>query len=117
MGVRPVSARRSKALPKIVAAMRRAASGEIVADTIEQMAPKIERAMKITLKPHRRTGAAEGRAAARAGDATITLENVAYVKYLKGAGGVFARRVPNDWVKKLRAALVKNTRLAVQGAL
>jgi len=116
MGGRPLKTRRkSKSIPRVLDALKSVAQGLVVSDTIAEMATKLERASKLTLRPHRRTGAAEAAARAVPGRTAITLENVAYRKYIKGKGGQFARRLPYDWIKQIKARLRANTRKALRG--
>ena len=109
-----VRVRRSKSVENIARRLERVVRGEVVDMTAAQLAPQLERAMKKDLAPHRRTGAAEARARAVPGPNTITLENVAYVKYIKGV--IWGRRVPRDWFTRIRKRLASNARALVRGA-
>jgi hypothetical protein len=98
----------SKSVNNVARALARVARGSVAADTAAQLAPSIQKAMRSQLKPHKRTGAAESRATATASGATITLTNVGYGRYIKGY--YFARRFPNDWIKRLKNVLGSKTR-------
>jgi len=98
----------SKSVNNVAKALARLARGNVAADTAEELAPSIQKAMHSQLKPHKRTGAAESRATAIASGATITITNVGYGRYIKGY--YFARRFPNDWVKRTKKVLARKTR-------
>jgi hypothetical protein len=104
---------RSRTLDSVARALKSVASGTVLADTAAEMAPAIEAAMKKNLRPHKRTGAAEARATARASGNSITLTNAGYAKYIKGY--VFGRRFPNGWVIRLQKRIAGNARAATRG--
>lgn len=95
-------------------AMKAAASGAVLEDAAQDMAPAIEKAQRASLKPHRRTGDAEAGAQARAVGRSIEIQNVGYAKYIKGYS--FARRFPRDWVIRLKRRIAANVRAVMKGA-
>ena len=99
---------KSKSVANVARALGRVAQGALLSDTAAEMAPLIQRAMHKSLRPHRDTGAAEKRAQATASGTKITLENVAYGKFIKGY--IFGRRFPKDWVLRLKKRLAANVR-------
>lgn len=110
-----VRARRSKSktIPKLLIGLQSIARGEVIGDTAAEIVPRMTRAMHKSLRPHRRTGAAERVAIANANRSTITLENVGYGKFIKDY--IFGKRLPNNWVNAIKAALNKNARKALRG--
>ncbi len=108
-----VRVRKSRTLENVAKALKSVASGAVLEATAEEMAPVIESAMKKNLRPHRRTGAAEERATARASGLTITLTNAGYGKYIKSY--IFGRRFPKNWVIRLKSRAASNTRAALRG--
>lgn len=105
--------RTSKTLPKVLAGLRTIAFGEVVGETAAEIAPLMEKAAVKSLRPHRRTGAAEGRAKWKAVGSTIVGENVAYAKFIPKY--VFAKRLPNNWFVRIKALLRRKTREALRG--
>jgi hypothetical protein len=105
---------RSRTLDNVARALKSVATGAVLADTAGEMAPAIEKAMKAGLRPHKRTGAAEDRATARAAGNSIILTNAGYAKYIKDY--IFGRRFPKGWVIRLQKRVAANARAAMRGA-
>lgn len=100
--------RRSRSLEGVLQALRKTAGGQVISDVTSKLAPTMQKAMHSLLRPHRRTGAAENGARATASGSTIVIENVGYGKFIKNYS--FGRRLPNNWVGKLKRALVAGVR-------
>lgn len=110
-----VRVRKSKMVENVARRLQRVARGHVVAETAEQFAPVLQKAMRKDIKPHNRTGAAYDRARVTAEPDSITIHKVAYLKFVKGV--IWGRRVPGAFFTLIKKRLGANARKAIRGDL